>query len=228
MSNETSATEMTDSADVQNDEELDFGVDAEVEPETEETGTGAESTEETEAAKEEVEGEYTLDLSELAAEDMPYVEILTKHAKGAGIEAKKASEFIVGFTKSLHSFHAEQEEQQKQDLRKEWGKSFKEKYTQTRNYMSRLFSKAKLTDEERAMFSNVAGYRVCHKFMAAMGEKGTYAGGRAKVQDSRSTQERIDAEVIKLCEMRANPNPNMPEIEAQKAKINKIAGMILY
>lgn len=226
MSNETSETETMDSADVQNDEELDFGVDAEVEPETEATGTGAESTEETAEQKE--EGEYTLDLSELSAEDMPYVEILTKHAKGTGIEAKKASEFIVGFTKSLHSFHAEQEEQQKQDLRKEWGKNFKEKYTQTRNYMSRLFSKAKLTDEERAMFSSPAGYRICNKFMSAMGEKGTYTGGRAKVQDARSTQERIDAEVIKLCEMRANPNPNMPEIEAQKAKINKIAGMILY
>jgi hypothetical protein len=226
MSNDTDATEMTDSADVQNDEELDFGVDAEVDLDTSET----ESVDDTPETKDEPqeEEEYSLDLSELSAEDLPYADILTQHAKASGIEAKKANQFIVGFTKALHSFHAEQVQQQAKALQKEWGKGFKEKHVQTKNYMAKLFSKANLTEEERAMFSNPTGYRVFNKFMFAMGEKGSYAGGSAKVQSTMTTQERIDAEVIKLCEMRANPNPNMPEIEAQKAKINKIAGMVLY
>lgn len=226
MSNE-SDTEMTDSADVQ-DDSMDFGIPDEVDtsvdtPETEESQETTEQQEDQKAP--EPEGEYELDLSELDESDRPYIGILTEHAKSAGIDAKQASQFIVGFTKALHEHHAEQVEQDKMALRKEWGKDFKNKHTQTKAFMSRLFAKARLTEEERQMFCNPAGYRVCQKFMGAMGEKG---GNSAPASAPMSKQERIDKEVIKLVEMQADINTTPAMIAGQKAKINTIAGMVLY
>ncbi len=225
MSNE-SDTEMTDSADVQNVEELDFGIPEAAEEEEPDAVDNAEVEQETD--KEETpdqEEEYILDLSELDDGDKPYVDILTNHAKEAGIEAKKASTFIVGFTKALHEYHAEQVEQEKKALRREWGNDFKSKFTQTQAFMSRLFARAGLSDVERAMFSNPAGYRICRKFMSAMGEKG---GNSASTGTPMSKQERVDAEVIKLVEMQARPDVTPAMLAGQKAKINTIAGMRLF
>lgn len=226
MSNE-SDTNMTDSDDVQN-EAMDFDIPEEMEtPQETPEAEAAEETPEPEEPKDDSEqdAEYVLDLEELDDGDKPYVGILTEHAKNAGIDAKKASKFIIGFTKGLHAYHAEQVEEDKQALRKEWGKDFKSKHAQTKAFMSRLFAKAKLSDEERSMFSNAAGYRICRKFMTAMGEKG---GGSAPTSTPMSKQERVDAEVIKLVEMQADPKVTPAMLAGQKAKINTIAGMVLY
>lgn len=228
MGNEET-TETAPAESVEVDDEMDFTVDltaTEGEPEAEEASAEtAETTEEVDKGQE--TGEYKLDLSELDAEDMPYVDILTAQAQAAGLDAKSASTFIVGFTKELHDYHAKLAAEEGQALKKEWGKDFAAKKKQTAQFMGNLFASAGLTEEESALFHNPAMYRVMRKVMGVMGER----GGRAVAstpQKSMSKQERINMHVSELVKLNENPNENFAQIQSIKKQINAIAGITLY
>lgn len=206
------------------DTDLDFSLDVNtVEEEAEQVETESADSNESEPQEE----EYKLDLADLDSEDMPYVDILTEQAKNAGLKADQASKFIVGFTKELHDYHAKLAEQEGQALRKEWGKEFKAKKEQTVTFMNKLFTRAKLTQEEKALFANPAMFRVMRKFMGTMGEKGSSVGSSAP-QKVMTVQEQINERVAKLVKLKEDPNANFTAIEKIKAEINNIAKVKLY
>lgn len=208
------------------DNDLDFSLDVNVdegEPEVEQTEDKQTAAEEQEVQ----EAEYKLDLSELDSEDMPYADILTAQAKSAGLKADQASKFIVGFTKELHEYHAKLAAEEGQALKKEWGKEFKAKKEQTVSFMNKLFNRAKLTDDEKALFANPAMFRVMRKFMGTMGEK-TSSVGKGAPQKALSVQEMINERVAKLVKLKEDPNGNFADIVALKAEINNIARVKLY
>lgn len=225
MDNEIEQTE-AGAAEPVADEELDFSV-----PEYKEDPEQKEQTTDDKPAKEEPapeqEQEYKLDLSELDAEDMPYADILTAQAKAAGLEADKASKFVVGFTKELHDYHAKLALEESKALQKEWGKEFKAKKTQTADFMGKLFSKAGLTEEERAMFHNAPMYRVMRKIMGTMGEmKGAVAG--AKVPEM-TVKERRDMLIKEMVKLQGDTNgDHHARIQQIKDEINKTSPVRLF
>lgn len=226
MSNETIAEQEAPAGggeEVSN--EFDFSQ-VEAAPETD----AAETNEEAEDTPEEVEEnkEYALNLEGLDAEDTPYADIFTQHAKSAGLDAGAASQFIVGFTKSMHELHMQQEAEAVAELKQEWGKDFEGHKRQTLTFMKQLFDKAGLTEEEMALFANARGARIGRKLMTAMGARKPLSANAASVAVHRSPQEQIDALLVEMYEKQARPDCNPDDIIAIKAKINKIAGMKLY
>ena len=208
------------------DNDLDFSLDASVDEGGGEEEQMKDASNEGEDV-EQTETEYKLDLSELDSDDMPYVDILTEQAKAAGLKADQASKFIVGFTKELHEYHAKLAAEEGQALKKEWGKEFKAKKEQTATFMNKLFSRAKLTDDEKALFANPAMFRVMRKFMGTMGEKVSSVGAGAP-QKVMTVQEQINERVAKLVKLKDDPNGNFAEIVKLKAEINNIARVKLY
>lgn len=218
----TETTSLAESEEVDNG--LDFSLDASIgeEEELAEVSQKQETEPETEPERE----EYKLDLSELDSEDMPYAGILTEEAKAAGLKAKEASKFIVGFTKKLHEYHADLAAKEGQALKKEWGKEFQAKRKQTAEFMGKLFARAGLTDEERAMFQNAPMFRAMRKIMGTMGEKKATVGNAAP-QKVLSKQEQINERIVRLTALQEDPNTHRAEIAKLRGEINSIAKMIL-
>lgn len=230
-------TEVTETAPVNNEEvdtEMDFSISLEPEddagditPDADAGDKGTEESEQEPTETDEDQGEYKLDLSELDNDDMPYADILTAQAKAAGLKAAEASKFIVGFTKELHSYHAKLEEAEGQALKKEWGKEFKAKRDQTAAFMGKLFAKAEVTEEERAMFANPRMFRVMRKLMGCMGEQKSAPVKAAPVK-VLTRQEQINERVTRLVSLQEDPNANRDAISKLKTEINNIARIKLY
>lgn len=214
----TETTSLAESEEVDNG--LDFSLDASMGEEEEQAEVNQKQEPEPQSE------EYKLDLSELDSEDMPYAGILTEEAKAAGLKAKEASKFIVGFTKKLHEYHADLAAKEGQALKKEWGKEFQAKRKQTAEFMGKLFARAGLTDEERAMFQNAPMFRAMRKIMGTMGEKKATVGNAAP-QKVLSKQEQINERIVRLTALQEDPNTNRAEIAKLRGEINSIAKMIL-
>lgn len=182
-----------------------------------------------ELPSEEPAGEYKLELGELPPEAAPYVEMFTAEARAAGIDASKASAFVRSFTEKMQVLEKEIEAKERADsvgsLKKEWGSAFESNYKKTQDFMQKLFTKARLSPEERAFFGNPTGFLLMNKLMGAIGNRSFVQGANIP---AKSKQERINELIAQHAKINNSPNRDVVEMKNIRRKINEIAGVTLF
>lgn len=168
------------------------------------------------------DGEYTLDLEGLDAEDMGYADIMTTAAKEANLDASQASACFKGFCKLIREKHVAAANAEVAALKKDWGKNYESRKNDTRNFMGRLFAKAGLSPEEMQEFANPASIRLFDKIKGAISST-SIASSKGNAVPAKSEKEQLKDMLDEWSNERFSNNPDLQKLSKLRNKINTMS-----
>lgn len=180
------------------------------------------------------EGEYALTVEEQYNVEPEIVSDLTECARGAGLNAGKASEFMNAMLAKLTEKQAAAFAAQDKQLRADWGNDFANRVRKNNQFIAHLAAKAGLSQSDIAVLQSPQGYRLVDALRGVTGESRVLAGSTGQHADPNAPMSEDQRRVI-LRDMVRNPkneyrnglvNPKAPAEERRRARMayNKIAG----
>ena len=185
------------------------------------------------AGGEEESGEYALTVEEQYNVEPEIVSDLTECARGAGLKAGKASEFMNAMLAKLTEKQQAAFDAQDKKLRADWGNEFANRVRKNNQFIAHLAAKAGLTQADIAVLQSPQGYRLVDALRNVTGESRVLAGGTGNVADPAAMSDEQRRAILR--DMVRNPkneyrnglvNPRASAEEKRRARTayNKIAG----
>lgn len=180
------------------------------------------------------EGEYALSVEERYNVEPEIVNDLTECAKGAGLKAAAASEFMNAMLAKLSEKQKAAFEAQDKALRKDWGGDFANRMRKNNQFIAHLARKAGLSQADIAVLQSPQGYRLVDALRNVTGESRVLAGSTSRGADAHAPISEEQRRAV-LLDMVRNPqnefrnglvNPKAPASERRRARAeyNRIAG----
>ena len=130
--------------------------------------------------------EYALNVEERYNVEPEIVSDLTECAKGAGLKAAEASEFMNAMLAKLSEKQKAAFDAQDKALRKDWGADFANRMRKNNQFIAHLARKAGLSQADIAVLQSPQGYRLVDALRGVTGESRVLAGSTSRGADANA------------------------------------------
>lgn len=180
-----------------------------------------------EPAAEDDGGDYELDFGQSFGGSDEVRDMITGHARAAGISREAGSRFVASVCESLLQQHQAQTKSAYDALAEEWGADFDKNEAGCKRMLGQMLKAGVIQESDKAALLNPSVFRVINHIRQAMGERPALGTTKAVQMDGRKEYERIMSDP-KSPQFQILMNPQHPEYRQTAAYMNGLAGMKLH
>lgn len=173
------------------------------------------------------EADYSLDFGEAFGGTAEVRDMITTHAREAGISVEAGSKFVAAVCKSLQAEAVKNGEAAYQELESSWGADFGKNMKATKAALHGMLKAGVISDAEVSGLMNPAVFKLVHHMRSQLGEGAALGTKQAAKEDPQTEYKRIMSDT-KSHEFQVLMNPSHPEYKAVAERVNKLAGRRLY
>lgn len=195
--------------------------------EVEDSAGGESGGESDDAGAGEESGEYTLDFGSAFGGTDEVRNMITDHARAAGISAEAGSKFVAAVCQSLLAQQQERGAAAYEALEQEWGADFEKNIKGTKLALHQMMKAGVIREEDKAELMTPAVFRMVNHLRLSMGERPAVGTNKAAQMDGRKEYERIMNDP-KSKEFQILMNPQHPDYKQTASYMNSLAGIKLH